>query len=81
MEDLEAEAATGLSDEIGRGMEAPLVRVALTTATPPSAISVVFKPQSTSRTDPMDELQDKDLPAPVATGPAVTFRSVKSTGW
>lgn len=74
------EAAIGCAMRIARDMLEELVlSVAFTTATTPSPSGVPLGPQSMHLTEPLEELQDIDLPAAVATGPAVTVRALKST--
>ncbi|MFN0165734.1 MAG: hypothetical protein ACKV22_04820 [Bryobacteraceae bacterium] len=54
--------------------------VALTIAMTPSPIAVLFNPHTRHLSEPPEGLQDADLSAFEATGPALTSIEVKSAG-
>jgi hypothetical protein len=59
------------------GVAGEMVKVAV--ATTPVAIVLTFDPVTTQVTDPGFALHRSDFPLPVAAGPAVTAKLVKST--
>ena len=78
-EEPEGDDAAGWTTWIGREVvEEAVLRVAFTTATTPSPIVVVFIPNKMQTMEPVEGLQEIDLPALVATDPAATVMALKS---
>jgi hypothetical protein len=60
--------------------EEPVLNPTFTTATTPSPMVVLFRPQTKHTVEPLVVLQETDLPAAEATVPALTPTELKSTG-